>query len=128
MVGFDAFGDPRAYSMDDDRYCPHFHHTVELVGRRWSGVILKVLAVGPCRFGDIRAKVPGLSDRLLTNRLSEFETEGLVRRREHDGVACYGLTDKGRVLEPVLDAVSVVALDWAVREGPADKPGRIRAG
>lgn len=114
--------------MDDDRYCPYFHHTVELVGRRWSGVILKVLSVGPERFGDIRAKVPGLSDRLLTSRLSEFEAEGVVRRCEHDGVACYGLTDKGRALEPVLDAVKIAARDWAFREGPADKPGRIRAG
>ncbi len=113
--------------MNDDRYCPYFHHAVELVGRRWSGVILKVLATGPSRFGDIRDKVPGLSDRLLTSRLNELEAEGIVARCEHDGVACYGLTEKGRVIEPVLDAVAVVAKDWAGREKPAAKPGRIRA-
>lgn len=113
--------------MHDDRYCPFFHHTVELVGRRWSGVILRVLAVGPARFGDIRAKVPGLSDRLLTNRLTEFEAEGIVRRCEQDGVACYGLTEKGRALEPVLDAVAEVARTWARSEAPAPRPGRIRS-
>ena len=113
--------------MNDDRYCPFFHHTVELIGRRWSGVILRVLAVGPARFGDIRAKVPGLSDRLLTNRLAEFEAEGIVARCEHDGVACYGLTPKGQVLEPLLDAVRDVARQWARDEAPAAKPGRIRA-
>jgi DNA-binding HxlR family transcriptional regulator len=113
--------------MNDDRYCPYFHHAVELVGRRWSGVILKVLTTGPSRFGDIRDKVPGLSDRLLTSRLAEFEAEGVVARCEHDGAACYGLTDKGRAIEPVLDAVTDVARDWAIRERPAVRPRRIRA-
>lgn len=113
--------------MNDNRYCPFFHHTVELVGRRWSGVILKVLAAGPTRFGDIRDKIPGLSDRLLTNRLSEFEGEGIIARCEHDGASCYGLTEKGRAVEPVLDAVAIVARDWAALEGPVDKPGRIRS-
>jgi DNA-binding HxlR family transcriptional regulator len=113
--------------MDDNRYCPFFHHTVELLGRRWSGVILKVLAVGPTRFGDIRDKIPGLSDRLLTSRLAEFEAEGIAARCERDGVSCYRLTDKGQAVEPVLDAVAVVGIDWAALEGPADKPGRIRS-
>lgn len=111
--------------MDDPRYCPYFHHTVELLGRRWSGVILKVLATGPARFGDIRERIPGLSDRLLTSRLAEFEAEGLVRRCEHDGVACYGMTAKGRQLEPVLDALVDVSRIWADGELP-ERPGRIR--
>ena len=115
--------------MDDERYCPYFHHTVEILGRRWSGVILKVLAAaGPIRFGDIRDLIPGLSDRLLTSRLGEFEAEGLVRRCENDGVACYRLTSKGRSLEPILDAVADTARAWAQAEAPAPKPGRIRAG
>ena len=113
--------------MDDDRYCPYFHHTVELLGRRWSGVILKVLAAsGPMRFRDIRDRVPGLSDRLLTSRLGELEAEGVVARCEHDGVSCYGLTPKGQKVEPVLDAISAVSLEWARAEAPAPRPGRIR--
>ena len=113
--------------MDDDHYCPHFHHTVELLGRRWSGVILKVLAAtGPHRFRDIRDRVPGLSDRLLTSRLGELETEGIIRRCEHDGTACYGLTSKGRRLEPVLDEIAAASHEWARAEAPAPRPGRIR--
>ncbi len=112
--------------MHDDRYCPYFHHTVELVGRRWSGVILWELTNGPVRFGDIRCRIPGLSDRLLTSRLGELEAEGLVSRCEHDGTACYRLTAKGRALEPALDAIAEVAAGWASQEEPADHPGRIR--
>ncbi|MGI9624094.1 MAG: winged helix-turn-helix transcriptional regulator [Acidimicrobiales bacterium] len=112
--------------MDDQRYCPHFHHTVELLGRRWSGVILWVLVAGPARFGEIRDRIPGLSDRLLTSRLAEFEAEGLVKRCDHDGASCYRLTEKGRALEPVIDAITTATRTWAAAEAPATKPGRIR--
>jgi DNA-binding HxlR family transcriptional regulator len=114
--------------MTDPRYCPHFHHTVELLGRRWTGVILRVLAAGPARFGDIKTNVPGLSDRLLTNRLGELEAEGLVKRCQLDGTNCYGLTSKGLELTPAIEALEEVAGSWARREAPAEKPGRIRAG
>ena len=113
--------------MNDDLYCPYFHHTVELVGRRWSGVILRALVAGPIRFGDIRGQIPGLSDRLLTNRLAEFEAEGLVRRCEHNGIACYRMTAKGRSVEPVLDALAAVAVVWSSEESPGKNPGRIRS-
>ena len=114
--------------MTDPRYCPYFHHTVELLGRRWTGVILRVLAAGPARFGDIRTLIPGLSDRLLTNRLCELEAEGLVKRCQQDGTNCYGLTRKGTELVPTIDALVEVAGAWAQREEPAERPGRIRAG
>ena len=109
------------------RYCPYFHHTAELIGRRWTAVILRVLAAGPGRFGDIRDKVPGLSDRLLTNRLGELESEGLVVRCEADGNKCYALSDKGGEVIPVLEALQTLAASWA-RPGdtPATRPGRIR--
>ncbi len=112
--------------MDDERYCPYFHHTVELLGRRWTGVILRVLAAGPARYGDIRTSIPGLSDRLLTRRLAELESEGIVRRCEREGSACWGLTGKGRLLEPVLDAIADAARALARIEVPAERPGRIR--
>lgn len=113
--------------MDDQRYCPYFHHTVELLGRRWSGVILRVLVSGPTRFGEIRDRIPGLSDRLLTSRLAEFEAEGIVNRCDHGGASYYELTDKGQALEPVIEAISRAAREWANAEAPASKPGRIRA-
>jgi DNA-binding HxlR family transcriptional regulator len=62
---------------DRGRYCPSFHQTVELLGRRWNGVILQALMAHAERFSEIRAVIPGLSDRLLAERLRELEREGL---------------------------------------------------
>jgi len=103
--------------VDDkaDRYCAAFHETIELLGRRWNGVILQALLSGAERFGEVRQGVPGISDRLLTQRLRELECAGLVTRirpGESLAVPRYVLTEKGRALGPVLDAVSRWAADW----------------
>lgn len=102
--------------MDGFGYCPHFHWAVELIGRRWTGAIMIVLSGGPRRFGEIRDAVPGLSDRLLVERLRELETQGVVVRAESalDGGAplvTYGLTEEGTELVPVLEAIG----EWAHR-------------
>lgn len=65
--------------IDDDE-CRRFSASVELVGRRWSSSILMALARGATRFTDIVLAVPGLSDRLLAQRLRELEGEGLLER------------------------------------------------
>ncbi len=65
-------------ASSDGAYCPHFHHVIELIGRRWTGAILLVLANGPSRFSGLRHQIPGLSDRLLSERLDELEDEGIV--------------------------------------------------
>lgn len=113
-------------SAFDHEYCPYFHHTIELIGRRWTAVILWTLSNGPIRFAEIRAAIPGLSDRLLTDRLTELEAEGIVGRCDQDGASCYRLTGKGEQVIPVLEAASSVASIWAGDESPADRPGRIR--
>ena len=46
--------------------CPLYHEAVELVGRRWTGAILRVLMDGPLRFSEIAQAIPELSDRLLS--------------------------------------------------------------
>ena len=99
---------------DCGRYCPTFHHTVELLGRRWNGVILHTLMGTTARFGEIRSAIPGLSDRLLSERLRELEGEGLVVRRcaGVSGAARYQLTAKGRALEPVIEAIAAWAAEW----------------
>ena len=70
--------------MNDGRiqesFCPKFHKSVELIGRRWTGAILRALLSGETRFSDIAHAIPGLSDRLLSERLKELETEGVVTR------------------------------------------------
>ncbi len=59
--------------------CPLYHEAVELVGRRWTGAILRVLMDGPLRFSEIAASIPELSDRLLSERMKELEARGMVR-------------------------------------------------
>lgn len=95
--------------------CTLYHRAVELIGKRWSGAILLVLTGGPLRFSEIRALVPDLSDRLLSERLKELEAEGIVERRVFDEVPVrveYALTGKGEALEPVLRELKSWAQMW----------------
>ena len=49
-------------------FCPAYHHAIELIGRRWSGVIIRAMIHGATRFSDISAAIPGISDRLISER------------------------------------------------------------
>jgi len=94
--------------------CPRFHAAVELIGRRWVGAILVTLLEGPQYFSDLGAAVPKMSDRLLSQRLRELESEGLVARLVHEGPPArvsYSLTPVGRELEPAIRELH----DWAQR-------------
>jgi DNA-binding HxlR family transcriptional regulator len=95
--------------------CPRFHHAVELIGRRWTGAILQALLAGATRYSDIAQSIPGLSDRLLSERLRELEAEGIVKRTVIPEMPVrieYHLTDKGESLESVLSSVSTWAETW----------------
>jgi DNA-binding HxlR family transcriptional regulator len=97
------------------RFCPRFHHAVELIGRRWSGAILNAMLPGPQCFNELLAIVPGLSDRLLTERLRELEAEGLVRRNVLPGPpvrVSYEMTEAGKDLAPVIRALGKWAERW----------------
>ena len=90
--------------------CPHYHEAVELIGRRWTGAIVAVLLDdGPLRFTEIRAAVPDLSDRLLTELVRELEQRGVIHRTD-DGR--YGLTAMGQDLEPAVTALGSWARRW----------------
>lgn len=95
-------------------YCPVFHRAVELIGRRWNGPILRALLDGAKRFGEIRSGVPGLTDRLLAQRLRELEHEGVVDRActTASTVPHYGLTAKGQALAPVIESIAQWAAAW----------------
>lgn len=98
-----------------DEFCPHFQKAIELVGRRWSGTILRALLGGPLRFSEISGAIPEISDRSLSLRLKELESEGLLTRRVEPAQpvsVSYELTDKGRDLETVIAAVETWAHDW----------------
>jgi len=92
------------------------HETVELVGKRWSGAIIYVLLQGGCmRFSQIAHAVPQLSDRLLSERLKELESRGIVERRVQDGSPVkveYELTDRGRDLHAALQELKAWGDRW----------------
>jgi DNA-binding HxlR family transcriptional regulator len=93
-------------------YSAPFQRAIELIGKRWTGAVVKALIPAPARFNQLLAGIPGISDRVLTERLRELETEGLVERLVDPGPpvrVSYRLTSRGRALEPVLAAVA----DWA---------------
>ena len=95
--------------------CSRFHHAVELIGRRWSGAIISAMISRPRCFNEFFASVPGLSDRLLTQRLRELESEGLVRRTVIAGPpvrVSYELTESGKDLEPAIEALGTWAEKW----------------
>src|SRR6266571_1376573 len=90
-------------------FCPLYHRAVELIGRRWTGAILRAMLVGISRFSDFTEAIPGLSDRMLSERLKELEAEGVVQRCVTPDTPVrieYRLTDKGRALVSVVEAVS----------------------
>jgi DNA-binding HxlR family transcriptional regulator len=102
--------------------CAQFHEAVELIGARWTGAILQVLMRGRTRYADLRAAVPEISDRMLSERLRELEQAGLVVRYvspEPPVRVDYELTKKGRALEPALEAIGAWAQQWVT---PARKP------
>ncbi len=93
----------------DDEECRRFQTSVELVGRRWTSAILLAVARGAERFSDIVGAVPGLSDRLLAQRVKELESSGLLERRVIASMPVqvrYLLTDRGgdlmRSLQPLV--------------------------
>jgi DNA-binding HxlR family transcriptional regulator len=96
--------------------CPHYHEAVEMIGRRWTGVIVAILIEnGPMRFSEIAHAVPEMSDRLLSERMKELEARGVVERHVDSGPpvrVAYGLTDMGRSLEPALTELKAWAQQW----------------
>lgn len=94
-------------------------HALELVGERWSLLILRELMFGPRRFNDIRAALPGLSANVLTQRLETLAGHGLVTRIRLPppaSVQVYGLTEWGYEADRVLMVLGA----WAARSPDHD--------
>jgi len=100
--------------------CPRFHRAVELIGKRWTGAILRGLMAGPARFNAIASAIPDMSDRMLSERLRELEHEGIITRVVYPETPVrveYELTDKGRALDQTFCAIARWAETWV--EAPA---------
>ncbi|MGA9525043.1 MAG: helix-turn-helix domain-containing protein [Myxococcaceae bacterium] len=108
--------------------CPRFEVAAELLGKRWTGLILRVLLDGPKRFCELSGTLENLSERMLSERLKELEANGIVQRRVQPTTPVqvdYRLTEKGQSLKGVVDAMGKWAEAWvnpedcAVAEEPA---------
>lgn len=97
-----------------DQYCA-IARALDLVGERWTLLIVRELLAGPRRYTDLHADLPGVSTDVLASRLKEMESGGLVVRRRLPApgtVYGYELTPRGRELLPVLTALA----DWGAAE------------
>ena len=86
---------------------------MHVLGGRWRTVLLSHLKEGVHRYGELRRLVPGISEKMLSQRLRQLEADGLVTRRDLGTVPPhveYELTEEGRSLAPVLQAL----YDWGV--------------
>jgi DNA-binding HxlR family transcriptional regulator len=97
------------------RVCARFHRAVELIGGRWTGAIIQTLLHGPNRYAFIRAAIPDITDRMLSERLRSLESEGVLIRRvvpESPVRVEYELTEKGRSLDTALREIASWAERW----------------
>lgn len=96
-----------------DPVCPRYQRAAEMVGRRWTAAVIRVTLDGPARFTHIRERVEGLSPRLLTERLRELETAGVLHRVPvPGGGAEYRLTPKGLALATVIAELEAWSAHW----------------
>jgi DNA-binding HxlR family transcriptional regulator len=112
--------------------CTRFHHASELIGRRWNGAIIFVLLQQTCRFAHLRAAIPGITDRMLSERLQELEDEGLVERTvvpETPVRVEYSLTRKGKSLAEAIGTIAKWAEKYVSLPAKRDrrKPARGKA-
>ena len=100
--------------MRESALCPRLSKAMELVGKRWTALIIYQLLEGPQRFNAIESALP-ISGRLLSERLKELEKEGIVERKVYSEVPVrveYNLTDKGLSLEQTVREIEIWAKTW----------------
>ncbi|HWO98975.1 MAG TPA: helix-turn-helix domain-containing protein [Bacillus sp. (in: firmicutes)] len=100
--------------MKQSSLCPRFEKAMQLISKRWTGLILYQLLFGQQRFCAIQSALP-VSGRLLSERLKELEEEGIVNRHVYPEVPVrveYSLTDKGKALEPVIRELEKWSQTW----------------
>jgi DNA-binding HxlR family transcriptional regulator len=101
--------------MEGERVCASVERAFALLGKKWAGLIVHVLAGGPRYFCEVEKAIGSVSARMLTARMKEMEAEGLVRRSVQTTSPVrvrYSLTAKGRALEPAMRAVEQWARKW----------------
>ncbi|QJC53230.1 helix-turn-helix transcriptional regulator [Paenibacillus albicereus] len=101
--------------MDYSTMCPKYEAAIELLGKKWTGLIIRVLLGGPKRFKEIKEQIPEMSDKMLTDRMKELETSQIVNRNVYPEMPVrieYELTEKGRNLKPVIESIQDWGENW----------------
>lgn len=101
--------------MEKFHMCPRFENAFELLGKRWTGLIIRTLLNGQNRFSDIAEAIPNMSARMLTERFKELEKEGIIIRKVYPETPVrieYELTEKGRDLQSAMDEIQKWAEKW----------------
>jgi DNA-binding HxlR family transcriptional regulator len=105
--------------------CSRFHRAIELIGGRWTGAIVQTLLQGSTRYAAIKAAIPDITDRMLSERLRSLEAEGLVTRGVIPDTPVrveYDLTSKGRELESALREIGTWAERWIPLDAKDNRP------
>ncbi|MCM3476564.1 MAG: helix-turn-helix domain-containing protein [Caldibacillus thermoamylovorans] len=100
--------------MLEPTLCPRVEKAFEIIGKRWTGLIIYQLMNGPMRFCEIESSIP-ISGRLLSERLKDLEKLGIVSRQVFPEVPVrveYSLTEKGLALNPVMKELQTWALKY----------------
>ena len=98
-----------------EHICVKFQHCAEVIAKRWTALILHVMMEKPKRFSELSEELEVVSDRILSERLKELEREGIVERRVYPATPVrveYSLTEKGRALGPVIEAMEAWSNRW----------------
>ncbi|BBI35058.1 winged helix-turn-helix transcriptional regulator [Cohnella abietis] len=101
--------------MDYSKMCPKYESAAELLGKKWTGLIIRVLLGGPKRFKDIKEQIPDMSDKMLTDRMKELESIGILTRTVYPEMPVrieYELTEKGHNLEEVILSIQTWGENW----------------
>ena len=106
------------------QYCP-VARTAEIVAERWTPIILRNLLGGCATFGELRAGAPGIPKALLADRLATLERAGIVASEQSTRGRRYAVTERGRDLQPVLDAMGRWGMRWLEVEPEHEDPAYV---
>jgi DNA-binding HxlR family transcriptional regulator len=111
-----------------DGSCCAVAATSDLIGSKWTALIVHDLSEGPRRFTQLEHACHGISPRTLSERLHMLEQEGIAVRRsypESPPRVEYALTDKGQALLPIIEAMSHFGHSWLIGPSPHEHPAQL---
>ncbi|MBD2867611.1 winged helix-turn-helix transcriptional regulator [Paenibacillus arenilitoris] len=109
--------------MEQSELCPRFQKGMDIISKRWTGLIIYQLLSGPQRFCAVQSALP-ISGRLLSERFKDLQFEGIVDRHVYPEIPVrieYSLTEKGRALEPVIREIEAWSRNWIEKEEAAEE-------